>query len=122
MYKITTFASLMLVCSVSISADIATFKDKQRVVFIGDSITHGGTYHKNIALFHATRFPHKRIDYINAGISGDTVKGTLLRFDRDIAVHQPDVATIMLGMNDVGRYLYERPQLDKEGLQQAHWR
>ncbi|ABG39356.1 lipolytic enzyme, G-D-S-L [Paraglaciecola sp. T6c] len=83
------------------------------LVFIGDSITHGGSYHQNIALFNATRFPQNHVFYVNGGISGDTALGTLRRFDRDIAPHRPAVATIMLGMNDVGRYLYETPAKDE---------
>lgn len=85
------------------------FSNNDTVVFVGDSITHGGGYHVNIALFNATRYPDHKIIYVNAGISGDTAEGTIKRFDRDIAIHNPTVATIMLGMNDVGSYLYENP-------------
>lgn len=88
---------------------IPTFSDGDTVIFIGDSITHGGSYHTNIVLFNATRYPSKKVDYINAGISGDTTQGTNLRFDRDIAIHRPNIATIMLGMNDVGGHLYQTP-------------
>lgn len=92
------------------------FEHEDVVVFIGDSITHGGSYHTNLALFYATRFPNKHVKYVNGGISGDTSMGTLARFDRDIAIHQPSVATVMLGMNDVGRYLYEHPAKDEPAL------
>ncbi|MEP1448966.1 MAG: SGNH/GDSL hydrolase family protein [Paraglaciecola sp.] len=91
----------------------AFLKEKDVLVFIGDSITHGGSYHTNIALFNATRFPHTPIVFVNGGISGDTATGVLRRFDRDIAPHRPTVATIMLGMNDVGRYLYKQPKKDR---------
>lgn len=77
------------------------------VVFVGDSITHGGTYHKDIFLFHATRYPNKPFKYYNAGISGDTAAGTIKRFENDIAIHKPNKSTIMLGMNDVGGHLYQ---------------
>jgi lysophospholipase L1-like esterase len=89
------------------------FTPQDKIVFIGDSITHGGSYHKNIALFHATRFPKHILTYKNAGISGDTAAGTLRRFETDIASFNADVATIMLGMNDVGRYLYEKSPSNK---------
>ncbi len=97
---------LSLFNSVASAEQIEPFKDEHTVVFIGDSITHGGQYHIDLALFYATRFPNKKIQFVNAGISGDTSVGTLKRFEKDIALHQPNVATIMLGMNDVRRELY----------------
>ncbi|MGZ0655693.1 SGNH/GDSL hydrolase family protein [Coraliomargarita sp. W4R72] len=83
------------------------FEDGERVCFVGDSITHGGTYHSNIYLYYLTRFPEREIRIFNAGISGDTAERTLARFDADIAAHQPTTSTIMLGMNDVGRWQYK---------------
>jgi len=91
----------------ALSGNVTKFSDGDRVIFVGDSITHGGSYHINIALFNALRYPSKKIAYFNAGISGDTAHGTNLRFDRDIAIHKANIATIMLGMNDVGGPLYE---------------
>lgn len=88
--------------------NVPDFKNYQRIVFIGDSITHGGSYHKDIFLYYATRYPQLKMKYYNAGISGDTAVGTVDRFEEDIAIHQPQIATIMLGMNDVGRWLYEQ--------------
>ena len=95
------------------------FKQGDKVVFIGDSITHGGSYHKNIFLFNATRYPNKVIDYHNAGISGDTALGTANRYQQDIAIHKPSVATIMLGMNDVSRELYKNKSKHQTEIIQA---
>ena len=39
------------------SAQSAAFKDGDRVVFFGDSITHGGRYGEYVNLFYATRYP-----------------------------------------------------------------
>ncbi|WP_076419950.1 SGNH/GDSL hydrolase family protein [Colwellia sp. UCD-KL20] len=94
---------------ISKSTPASQFVNGERIVFIGDSITHGGSYHKNIFLFNATRYPYKKIRYYNAGISGDTAAGTIKRFDTDVAIHQPTIATIMLGMNDSNRSLYVTP-------------
>lgn len=82
------------------------FRNGERVCFVGDSITHSGTYHSNIYLYYLTRFPEREIHIFNAGISGDTAERALARFDADIAAHQPTVSTVMLGMNDVGRWQY----------------
>ena len=90
----------------SVLGNIPAFESGDRVAFVGDSITHNGLYHTNIGLFYATRFPTKSFRHFNCGISGDTAPGVLARFDRDVATHCPTVATILLGMNDVGRELY----------------
>ena len=47
------------------------FDDGDTVCFVGDSITHGGTYHSIVTLYYATRFPGKTIRFYNCGISGD---------------------------------------------------
>jgi endoglucanase len=82
------------------------FKDGDRVCFIGNSITHSGSYHSLVYLFYLTRFPERKIDVFNCGISGDNVERTLKRFNKDIAVHKPSIATIKLGTNDINRSLY----------------
>ena len=82
------------------------FVDGDVVCFLGDSITHGGLYHKDIADFYALRFPDRKIKMINCGIGGDTAGGALGRLDWDVLAHQPTVITIMLGMNDIGHSNY----------------
>lgn len=88
----------------------------ERWCAIGDSITQGGTYLRMSQLFYATRYPQKRVEVFNCGISGDTVYGVEKRLDKDILVHKPGVATLMLGMNDVSRDLY-KPGFTKPGLE-----
>lgn len=85
---------------------VPAFAAGDSVCFVGDSITHGGAYHANVLLFYATRLPTARFALHNCGLSGDSAAGAVRRFDYDIAVHKPTVATIMLGMNDVNRGLY----------------
>ena len=105
-------ASLALLTSVACAAP-KPFQDGDRVCFIGDSITHGGLYHGYIRLFYTTRFPDRNIRFFNCGISGDSAGGASHRFPWDIGVHQPTVATIMLGMNDVSRGLYGKENPDE---------
>jgi len=92
-------------------ADAAPFKSDDVVCWIGDSITHFGTYPEQIQLFYETRFPDRSIAYFNCGSNGDAaspiVDKRAFRIDRDILAHKPTVATIMLGMNDIGRSFYE---------------
>ena len=55
------------------------FRDGDTVVFFGDSITHGGLYHKYIVDFYRTRFPERKIRFVNSGIGGDTAAGAMKR-------------------------------------------
>ena len=99
-----------------LEASVPPFEGNDRVVFIGDSITHGGRYHADIYLYHATRFPNRPFVIHNCGISGDTALGANLRFETDIAVHRPTVATIMLGMNDAYGWAFDPKLALKEKI------
>ena len=83
------------------------FKNGDRVVFVGNSITHAGEFTKYISLFYATRFPGEKVAFYNAGIAGDVAAGIISRMDSDVLVHKPTIAVLMVGMNDVGRDLYD---------------
>jgi endoglucanase len=95
------------------------FEEGDRIAFVGNSITHMGMFHNNIYLYHITRFPDKPLEIYNLGVSGDVTTGVLNRMDDDILLNKPTVAVIMLGMNDVQRYLYgTENNSDKEILKQ----
>ena len=85
------------------------------ICFIGDSITHAGSFHKIIADFWTLRRPERRVRWVNCGISGDCADGALRRFDWDIAPHRPTTAFVMFGMNDGNRWLYEAAQAGTDG-------
>jgi lysophospholipase L1-like esterase len=83
-------------------------KAGDRVVFYGDSITAQHLYTRLVEDFVVTRYPQMRVDFYNAGVSGDTVTGghagdMQTRLQRDVLPWRPTMVTIMLGMND-GRY------------------
>lgn len=84
----------------------AAFRAGERWAAVGDSITHSGSYHAWVWLYHLTRFPGRPLEALNAGIAGDTAAGGVRRFAWDIAPARASVATVMFGMNDVGRHLY----------------
>lgn len=75
-------------------------KDGDRFIFIGDSITHQCLYTQFVEDFFYTRYPHIRLHFRNAGVSGDRAADALDRFGPDIEAFKPTVATILLGMND----------------------
>jgi lysophospholipase L1-like esterase len=99
------------------------FQSGDTVCWVGDSITHGGSYHAMVELFYATRFPDRNIRYYNDGIGGDRASAIMsdekYRLDADILAHKPTVATIMLGMNDVNRADYGADKAGAE-IEQKH--
>ncbi len=102
------------------TATPAPFPDNTRYAAIGDSITHNGWYEPYIDIYYLTRFPKQKLEVFNCGINGDTADGGLKRYSWDIAPHHPTVASIMFGMNDVGRDFYavgkQGPDIEKQRL------
>jgi endoglucanase len=82
------------------------FQDGDRVCFVGNSITSNAEFYHNIYQYYVTRFPKRRIEFYNCGISGDVTTGVLKRLNSDVLIHRPTHAVIMIGMNDVNRSLY----------------
>jgi len=93
---------------------VGDFVPGERVVFFGDSITHGGKYVGYLQLFAALRRPGWDVRCINAGISGDTANGGLARVSWDVKEKRPDRVFAMFGMNDVGRNNYMTATPDAE--------
>ena len=89
-------------------AQAAPFKDGDRVVFFGDSITHGGFYGEYVNLFYATRYPERNIWFSNSGWSGATAQQGLWSIADDIVAKKPTVVTVMFGMNDINRDAWPR--------------
>lgn len=91
----------------------------KRVVFLGDSITHGGAYVNDVEAYFLTRAPERAIEWINVGLSSETVSGLSEpghangqfprpdlheRLARVLALTRPDLVFACYGMND-GIYL-----------------
>lgn len=85
---------------------IPRFKKGERVVFVGNSITHGGHYHSFIWLYYMTRFPNKPITIMNAGIGGESVWDIKDRLDYDVFDRKPTYVMLTFGMNDTGYDIY----------------
>lgn len=81
---------------------IRPFKQGDRVVFTGNSITDGGHYHSYIWLYYMTHFPGMRFRVFNAGIGGDVAQQIYDRLDSDVFAHKPTMVTLTFGMNDTG--------------------
>ena len=88
---------------------VAPFRDGDRVVFLGNSITDGGHYHSYIWLYYMTRFPYMDVQVMNAGIGGETAGDMYRRLDGDVFSKRPTVLNVTFGMNDTGYAEYNQP-------------
>jgi len=90
------------------------FDDGQTVLFMGDSITDcgrsrenpaqlGGGYAAMTAARLDTLMPELRLRHLNLGISGNRVRDLKARWGEDCLAHQPDILSILIGINDVWR-------------------
>ncbi|MDE6022919.1 MAG: alpha-L-fucosidase, partial [Muribaculaceae bacterium] len=104
-------------------------KSDLTALFIGDSITDGGwgrsggsampsskrnKSDKNHDLGHSfvmlcaakamSDNPNLNCNWMNRGISGNTVKDLRLRWKEDVIDEEPDILTVMVGINDVCKY------------------
>lgn len=85
---------------------VAPFSKGERVVFLGDSITRQGWYEADVQMWLDAARPELGVKVVNAGVSGDTADGALMRFDWDLKPMRPDRVFVMFGMNDVDVKLY----------------
>jgi hypothetical protein len=76
------FAALVaIVCSAATAwADNFFFRDGDRVVIIGDSITEQRLYSEYVEMWTVSRFPKWNITFRNVGIGGDRSIGGNNRF------------------------------------------
>jgi acyl-CoA thioesterase-1 len=90
------------------------FKKNQKILFQGDSITDagrkrddahslGGGYAKLAAGWLMALYPELGLRFINRGISGNRTKDLLKRWEADCLAIQPDILTIMIGINNTWR-------------------
>ena len=96
---------------------------KQRIVFIGDSITHWGKTESDsigtgyVRLLHdylQVTYPEREFEMFNEGISGNRVTDLAQRWEQDVLSHRPDFVSISIGINDVWR------QLDSPDMEQVY--
>ncbi|MHC4883892.1 MAG: SGNH/GDSL hydrolase family protein [Planctomycetota bacterium] len=95
-------------------------KNKETLLFIGDSITDcgrraqdaplGGGYVKIFNDLLMAREPEKKIEIINKGIGGNTVIDLQNRWTDDMLRFKPNWLSIKIGINDLHRELNQAPQ------------
>ena len=105
------------------------FQNMDRIVFAGDSVTDmesiipvgeglfenlGKGYVRIVDNLLNSCYPERIIRVTNSGISGNTSRDLLERFDRDVVRLDPDWVSICIGINDVWR------QFDMPAIQDSH--
>ena len=92
--------------------DVCAFRKNDRILFQGDSITHGGRggdpdhflghgYQFIIAARYGSQFPDRNLTFLNRGNSGNTVVRLHNRWKTDALDLKPDVLSILIGINDL---------------------
>jgi len=105
---------------------LAVFKQGARILFQGDSITDGSrgrTADPNHILGHGyvfitaarqgAAFPGLNLEFFNRGVSGNTVLDLEKRWQADTLELQPDLLSILIGVND-------NSKVDTEQFQQVY--
>ncbi len=92
-------------------------KDKEKILFIGDSITDcermyeyfplGEGYVRLVSDMITVWEPEKNITVINMGINGNTIVNLKNRWKHDVLRPSPDWLLVLIGINDIHQYLFE---------------
>ena len=89
----------------SACAESPALKKRERIVFLGDSITQGGVSPKGYVTIIKNTLAEKHkdldIEVIGAGISGNKVPDLQRRLDKDVLSKKPTLVVIYIGINDV---------------------
>jgi len=98
-----------------------------KILFIGDSITDtdrvksdskslGNGYVHLVASYLLTQYPSLQLSFRNRGIGGDTLKDLVERWEKDCLNLDPDVVTILIGVNDTWENMAAGKSLSEEEL------
>lgn len=110
------------------------FDKGSTLLFQGDSITDmkwgrnqkdrnhylGHSYVFLIASRLHTDMPQAGFEFLNRGMSGHTVGDLQKRWERDAIDLKPDVLSILIGVNDVGRAVRSNQDVDPDNYEQGY--
>lgn len=100
--KTTGAACSFILAALPCAAEDFFFKDGDRIVMMGDSITAQHLYSSYVEAWALTRFPAWDLRFFNVGIGGDGAPGGNNRFQRDVLPYGATAMTVDFGMNDAG--------------------
>ncbi|MBR2375531.1 MAG: SGNH/GDSL hydrolase family protein [Clostridia bacterium] len=97
-----------------------------RILFQGDSITDAGRvrgdihnlagYTTMVAEILKKQYPNEEFEFINLGIGGNRTLDLVQRYETDFRDIQPDIVSIMIGVNDVWHaFAYPEKYISSEG-------
>ncbi len=106
---------------------LPAFAKDCRILFQGDSITHGGRgndpnhfmghcYAYIIAAKYGAALPERNLQFFNRGVSGDTVAKLQARWKRDTIDLKPDILSILVGINDRRDFNAEKYEAEYDKL------
>ncbi len=97
------------------------FSAGQKILLVGDSITdahrdvvnspYGDGYVSQVRNFVLARYSELQLTFINRGVSGNTTRDLLGRWQRDVLAERPDWLSVKIGINDVWRRFDGHPEL-----------
>lgn len=104
---------------------------KIKLLFQGDSITDAGRsrenphllgqgYVKYAAKYLQEIYPNLEFDFINLGISGNQTKDLVARLEPDFIEIQPDVVSVLIGINDVWHHAEQRDWIPDEVFEERY--
>ncbi|UNU26090.1 SGNH/GDSL hydrolase family protein [Microcoleus vaginatus] len=84
---------------------------KRKIVIVGDSITEAGKYPGGyvwlLQRYLNALYPDRKIEIVNAGISGNKAADMQARFQKDAIDQKPDLVMINVGVNDVWHAFFD---------------
>lgn len=116
--------------------DFMIFQAMERIVFAGDSVTDMGSvqpvgegladnlgrgYVRIVESLLSAVYPEIPLRITNSGISGNTSRDLLARFDRDVVQLKPDWVSICIGINDVWRQ-FDSPAIPEKQVLPEEYR
>lgn len=104
---------------------------KIKLLFQGDSITDagrsrenphllGGGYVKFAAEYLQKAYPQIEFEFINLGIGGNQTKDLVERLQSDFVDIQPDIVSILIGINDVWHHADDRSWIPDEVFEERY--
>jgi len=105
-----------------------TIESENKILFIGDSITDvdrsrydnqdlGRGYPMLLAAYLLNKYPTYDLTILNRGIGGDRLVDVKNRWEEDCLEHNPEIVSILVGINDVWHHMDSKAALDEGALE-----
>ncbi len=102
-----------------------------KILFQGDSITDAGRNREDIhdlgrgyPLYAAAelkkRYPDKEFEFVDLGISGNQTKDLVARLESDFVEQQPDIVSILIGVNDTWHHAEAQDWIPNEVFEERY--